>query len=145
MKRFATACFPALVMVLTMSLAACGSQPKPGDVAVYDGIGADEEITLAGTEPFWSMVIAHGVLTYSTPENIDGVRTTVNRFAGNGGLGLSGTLNGQALQIAVTPGDCSDGMSDRTYPFTATVTLGETMLTGCGYTSEHRFRGEENP
>ena len=27
MKRFATVCFPALAMVLAMSLAACGSQP----------------------------------------------------------------------------------------------------------------------
>jgi uncharacterized membrane protein len=122
-----------------------GSQPKPGEVEVFDGIGKNEEITLVGTEPFWNMGIEGVTLTYTTPDNMAGTTATVTRFSGNGGLGFSGTLDGQELQIAVTPGDCSDGMSDRTYPFTATVTLGETMLTGCGYTSEHEFRGEENP
>jgi len=132
---------------LAFLLAACGtgSQPKPGEVERYDGIGEAETIKLTGTEPFWGMTISGGMLTYTTPENIGGSTAAVIRFSGNGGLGFSGTLDGQALQVAVTPGDCSDGMSDRIYPFTATVTLGETMLTGCGYTGNHPFRGEENP
>jgi len=128
-------------------LVACNpsSQPKPGDVAVYDGIGESETVKLLGTEPFWSMTIEDGMLTYSSPENIEGSHAAVTRFAGNGGLGFSGALEGQSLQIAVTPGDCSDNMSDRSYPYVATITLGETMLTGCGYTSSHPFVGEENP
>ena len=140
MKKLALICLPVM-------LAACSQsgQPKPGEVAVYDGIGESETVTLLGTEPFWNMQVEHGMLTYSTPENMAGSHAAVTRFAGNGGIGYSGTLDGQDLHIAVTPGDCSDGMSERTYPFVATITLGKTMLTGCGYTSEHDFKGEEHP
>jgi len=132
---------------LSAMLAACSQngQPKPGDVPNYAGVGESETIHLLGTEPFWSMQIEHGMLTYTTPENMDGSNAAVTRFAGNGGLGFSGTLDGKLLQIAVTPGDCSDAMSDRTYPFVATVTLGDEMLTGCGYSSAHPFSGEEHP
>lgn len=132
---------------LAAILAACGSgsQPKPGDVPAYDGISASETIHLSGTEPFWSITIEGDRLTYATPDNIGGSVTSVTRFAGNGGLGLSGTLEGAALQIAVTPGECSDGMSDRAYPFTATITLGDAMLEGCGYTNAQPYSGEETP
>lgn len=134
-------------LTLAILLTACGqgSQPKPGEVDIYDGIGEGEVVNLSGTEPFWSATIEGTQLAWLTPESPLAATATVTRFAGNGGLGFSATLEGQAFHAAVTPGDCSDGMSDRTYPFTATITLGETMLTGCGYTSEHPFRGEGNP
>lgn len=130
-------------------LAACS--PTSGDgitteeSAPYDGIGADEIITLAGTEPFWGITIANTVATYSTPENIEGSVFEVSQFAGNNGLGFSGKLDGADVTITVTPGECSDNMSDRTYPFTATVVLGEDNLTGCGYTDQQPFSGDEAP
>ena len=40
---------------------------------------------------------------------------------------------------------CSDTMSDRIYPYTATLSLGETMLLGCGYTSDEPFSGDPSP
>jgi uncharacterized membrane protein len=111
----------------------------------FDAIGADEVITLSGTEPFWSISIDGDNATYTSPENLDGSSFTVARFAGNSGLGFTGELDGAPVTIAVTQGQCSDGMSDRTYPFTATVEWGELKLEGCGHTDAQPFTGDETP
>lgn len=137
----------AVILALFAMAAACspGSDPIPGDVPAFDGIGEGETITALGTEPFWRAEITGSTMTYSTPENIDGTMIEVTRFAGNGGLGFSGRLGGAVLQMAVTPGKCSDQMSDRTYPFTVTLTIGETQLNGCAYTDKQGFEGGETP
>lgn len=130
-------------------LAACSAPSGDGitteESAPYDGIAAEEVITLSGTEPFWGITIVNDVATYSTPDNIDGTVFEVTRFAGNNGLGFSGKLDGADVTITVTPGECSDNMSDRSYPFTATVVLGEDNLVGCGYTDQQPFSGDEAP
>lgn len=137
--------------ILTMlgalgALASCSpSGEKPGDVPAFDGIAESEIITAVGNEPFWNAKIDGDTLVYSTPENIDGTKITISRFAGNGGLGLSGTISGEALLLAITPGECSDTMSDRTYPFTATLTIGDDQRNGCAYTDQQPFTGEEMP
>jgi len=134
--------------LLAGTLGACGANsdnPDPGEVAVFDAIGMDEGITTLGTEPFWNARIEGATLTYSTPEDLDGTLVTIERFAGNGGLGISGELYGSPLQLAITPGQCSDGMSDRIYPYTATLSLGGENLLGCAYTDTQGFSGEENP
>lgn len=135
------------VMVLAMGLVGCGSgsTPVPGDVPRYDGIAEGETIKLLGNEPYWGAKISDGTMVYSTPENIDGVSIPVTRFAGNGGLGFHGEWGGGPVQVAVTPGECSDGMSDRDYPFTATVKIGGADLVGCGYSDSHPFTGDEAP
>ncbi|WP_233998221.1 COG3650 family protein [Erythrobacter sp. QSSC1-22B] len=111
----------------------------------YDGIAADETIRFTGTEPFWGGESAGGTLTYSTPETIDGRTISVERFAGNNGLSIAGELDGAAFDLVVTPGDCSDGMSDRTYPFVATLQIGEETRFGCAWTDRRSFEGSEAP
>ena len=61
----------AVGLALAMSLVACGqeSQPKPGEVDVFGGIGEGEVIRLLGTEPFWSATIEGARLNWLTPEN----------------------------------------------------------------------------
>lgn len=115
------------------------------DNEAYDGIAENEKITLVGNEPFWNIKIDGDTAGYSTPENIDGTDFTVSRLAGNNGLSFSGELDGESVIIMVTPGACSDTMSDRDYPFTATVEIGSTMLNGCGYTDVQPFTGDESP
>ncbi len=45
----------------------------------------------------------------------------------------SGTTDsGQTLVLTLIATECSDGMSDRLYPLTARVELGEETLNGCG-------------
>lgn len=127
-----------ILAALTLALAACGSsQPAPGEVERFDAIGDDEPITVFGTEPFWRASVAGSQLDWSTSENAQGTRIAITRFRGNGGLGLSGQLDGEALHIAITPGRCEDAMSDKRYSLVATVRLGERRLLGCAYTPSH--------
>ena len=115
------------------------------DAEPYAGIGEDEALHFTGTEPFWGGEVADGTLSYSTPENIEGTEIAVERFAGRNGLSFSGTLDGQDFDMAVTPGACSDGMSDRTYPFTVTLQVRGEQRQGCAWTDAQSFTGPENP
>ena len=138
-----------LTLALSLALAACNSGPDadlPGnatDDQPFAAIGKDETIRLVGTEPFWGGDIAHGMLTWSTPEDIDGQRVPVTRFAGRGGLSFSGELDMRELDIAITPASCSDGMSDRTYPYVATVQLGDQQFHGCAWSETESYSGGE--
>ena len=60
-------------------------------------------------------------------------------------MGFSGTLDGKPLAATLTPGECSDGMSDRRFPFVATIALEGTTLQGCGYTTAQPFTGDPAP
>lgn len=109
----------------------------------FSQIAEDEAVRITGTEPFWGGEVSNGELTYTTPENSDGTVVPVSRFAGRGGLSFSGEMNGKALTLAVTPGACSDGMSDRTYPFVVTLRIGDDLRNGCGWTKTHPWSGAE--
>jgi uncharacterized membrane protein len=129
-------------------LAACS--PVRGGIdpsgQTFDAIGPTEVISLIGTEPFWNVRIADGAATYANPEHPDGHPPfAVTRFAGNNGLGFSGTFSGAAFTATLTPGECSDGMSDRTYPYIATVAIADRTLSGCGYTDKQPFAGDPTP
>ena len=154
---------PIAFALTTLLLAACESGPEapaaqpraaettvgvPGDraeIAPYAAITHDEVLRFTGTEPFWGGNVTGGTLTYSTPEDQDGTEIAVERFAGRGGLSFSGTLDGANFEMAVTELECSDGMSDRTYPFTVTLEIGEDRRNGCGWTERRRFEGPEHP
>ncbi len=140
-RRFAPA-------ALALLLAAChgggasdgsGIADQPG--TAFDAVRADETLRFTGTEPFWGGSVTGERLVWQTPEDQEGTEIAVRRFAGNHGLGFSGTLGGAAFDMAVTPGACSDGMSDRSYPLTVTVTLGKEMRTGCAWTDRRPFTG----
>jgi uncharacterized membrane protein len=119
-----------------------GIDPK-GEV--FAAVAPQEVVTLTGTEPFWNLVIDQGEGVWTTPDNQPGTRFAVTRFAGNNGLGFTGTLNAQPLTATLTPGECSDGMGDRRFPFVATIALGGETLEGCGYTTSQPFTGDEAP
>lgn len=127
---------------------AAGEPAVPGDsrsTEPYDGIAPDEVLHFTGTEPFWGGEISGATLTYSTPEDQDGTQIAVERFAGRGGLAFGGRHGGREFEMLVTPGACSDGMSDRTYPFTVTLQVGGEMRNGCGWTEAQPFEGPEHP
>lgn len=139
-----------LIAAALLGLAACHSAPttKPDESATthtFNGIGPNETVYFTGTEPFWGGEAKDGTLTYTTPENQQGATFPATRFAGNSGLGFSGTLEGKSFDMAVTRGVCSDGMSDRTYPFTATLRIGEEQRNGCAWTDTHSFTGQQKP
>lgn len=132
----------ALLLAAACTPAGDGIDP---DGKAFDAVGPEETVTMLGTEPFWNVTITGERARYSDPEQPEGLAFTVTRFSGNGGLGFSGTLEDKALTATLTPGDCSDGMSDRTFPFVATIALGGETLRGCGYTTGQPYadQGEE--
>jgi uncharacterized membrane protein len=139
---------PHLFLIAAAALfAAC----TPGNDAIdpqgetFSAVAPDEAITLTGTEPFWNAQIKADAAVWTTPDNPDGTRFAVTRFAGNNGLGFSGTLDGAPFTATLTPGVCSDGMSDSSYPYVATIALGEGTLRGCGYTDRQPFTGPAAP
>ncbi len=143
----------ACLIAAITGLAACQQDAGSGanvpgggkPTAAYDGIAQGDTVRFTGTEPFWGGSISGSMLTYSTPKNPDGQTFSVERFAGNGGLGFTGKMDKAAFNMAVTPGNCSDGMSDRTYPFVVTLQLGEETRNGCGWTDSQPFKGDANP
>lgn len=132
-------------------LAACTETPGEisRDATPFNEVEEAATISALGTEPFWGLKVepvdGGYQATFSSPDTPDGEVSTVTRFAGNNGLGFSGERDGEAVSLALTPGDCSDAMSDRTYPYTATLLMGETTLYGCAYTSDEPYTGEEAP
>lgn len=140
---------PITILAATAGLAGCsgsnGQGPDAAATGTFDGIAAAETVHYTGTEPFWGGAAGGGIATYSTPEYPDGSEFAVERFSGNNGLGISGSLDGAPFDLTVTPGECSDGMSDRTYPFTATLMVGDEQRFGCAWTDSQPFGEREMP
>ncbi len=105
----------------------------PGDSTSnepFSAIAASEVLRFVGTEPFWGGELKADTLTFTSPGNPQGVDIAVKRFGGRNGMGLSGTFDGQAVDMTITPGACSDGMSDRQFPFTVMLKLGGETRQG---------------
>lgn len=88
-----------------------------------------------GTEPGWFAEVAGGETSALHAQLDYGERTLhVERLRRTAdGAGFSGTAgDGSAVSLRVTEGDCSDGMSDQTYPARAELEVGGQALSGCG-------------
>ncbi|CDO35744.1 MULTISPECIES: COG3650 family protein [Novosphingobium] len=135
-------------LLASLLLAGCqsGASNVPGDSndhKPWSGIGKDEVVHFLGTEPFWGGHAEGTLLTYTTPENPEGETITVSRFAGRGGLSFSGNLSGGEMTLAITPGECSDGMSDAAYPYGVTLRIGNEVRQGCAWTKGNPRTGGE--
>lgn len=137
----------AVMVLLGALVTACAPTGNTAgeDADIFADIEPGERIEFTGTEPFWGGHAEGGMLTYTTPEKLGGRSFPVERFAGNNGLGLSGTLDGQAFDMTVTPGECSDAMSDRSYPYTVTLQIGDETRLGCAWTQDEPFSGPQVP
>lgn len=97
--------------------------PAPAPVAnPFQG-----DLNALGTEPFWALEIRETSLKFTRPDAPDVT-------APNPGPKLEpgkAVWPAQGLVITLTEGQCSDGMSDRTYPWFAEVTVGIDMYKGC--------------
>jgi uncharacterized membrane protein len=86
------------------------------------------DLNLTGTEPFWGVQIRKDRITLTRPDHPD-ISTR------NPGVSISGetaSWNAGEMTITLKPADCSDGMSDRRYPYAAEVKVGNEVLKGCG-------------
>ncbi|RJF91413.1 META domain-containing protein [Sphingomonas cavernae] len=115
--------------VAALLLAACSPTPPAGD-APPPVVGNYRAI---GTEPGWTVTITPGQIEYLgnygettivTPRPEP--RATFN------GHRYEAKTEAHSLVVDITHGQCSDGMSDRTYPDTVMVIADGKTVKGCG-------------
>ena len=114
---------PALGSLFALSACVPAAEPPQSP-----GSGAGSYMAL-GTEPGWTLEITPGLLNY------DGDYGDTKIVVANPGARPS--FNGeryvtQRLTVDITHGECSDGMSDRRYRDTVTVTADGQTVKGCG-------------
>ncbi|WP_269715257.1 COG3650 family protein [Caulobacter sp. NIBR2454] len=110
------------------------SEQAPAPLAVPDAVDA------LGTEPFWAVMVDADQIALTRPDHppATGPNSGPTRTAT---FARWETKTGQGkLKLTVTAGPCSDGMSDRTYPFSAQAVIAGRTLKGCA--AEAGARGE---
>lgn len=105
------------LLVPLLALAGCATVPASGE----------EPYRALGTEPFWSITVADGRMTYDTPEGGFSVRAPRPRETGGGRI-----YETRRITLHIRHGECSDGMSDRRYAQTVRAVVDGRELDGCG-------------
>lgn len=142
----------ASVFTGLLGLAACGQEaaepvaaPEVKAPVELAGVKLEQSLAAMGNEPFWSVDIEPAGLTYKP---MDGETFTVGHdgpeVTGNVAVWTGQTAGGQKLVVTVTGTDCSDTMSDRTYPLTARVEVDDKILVGCAASKEALQRAGES-
>jgi len=130
----------ALLLSSLALLAGCSPSGEPAAPpaaeapaeATLGGVDLNQPLRALGTEPFWGVEITPSAMIYT------GVDRDPQR-AVNPGPVVQGTTaiytaetdDGTTMVVTLIATECSDGMSDRVYPLTARVELGEVTLNGC--------------
>ena len=142
------------ITLAALLLAACQAEPVANDV-VQENAGNAEVVTTApansaeaapavppevepaqryrftGTEPFWGGTIDGTTILYKTPDDLAGQTITASVAKEGGETRYSGELDGKPFIIKLTPGTCSDGMSDTVYPLHAVLAVHGEARQGC--------------
>lgn len=153
---------PLIAAAAVLALAACkpaGEAPAPGGETPapapapepikpeLNGIDLTQDLRAVGTEPFWAVEMTKAELKLSGVDIAEtkGPNAGPQMTVGQADWSAT-TAEGKTLKITLTGKDCSDGMSDRTYPLTAVVMHGETTYNGCAATvaALDRTRGQES-
>lgn len=133
----------ALAAVSTLALSACSQaeepappSPAPEPAPVLGGVDLTRPVRALGTEPFWSVELTGTEMIYTTPEPPEQRAPQPKPVVqGTTATYETKTAGGTPLSVTLVATECSDGMSDRTYPLTAMVRIGETSLNGCAASS----------
>ena len=125
--------------LLALGLAACQTYPadrygqgpygypEPPPYEPYQPVRQGDYRAI-GTEPFWDLTIGSDLLFNDRGNNI-----SVAEPAPPAQRGFAGeSYFGRRLSVNVVHSRCSDGMSDRSYPDTVTVTVDGRLYRGCG-------------
>ncbi|HEU4992896.1 MAG TPA: hypothetical protein VFT52_10460, partial [Luteimonas sp.] len=91
-----------------------------------------------GNEPFWSVQARGGTLVFTTPDDQAGVTLLGRRVPSLVGTVILGSGPKGEFHFGVTPGKCSDGMSDRSYDFASTFIYDGVTYKGCAEPVEAR-------
>lgn len=94
-------------------------------------------MTCFGTEPFWSIALGSDGLRWSTPDGQPQDLKLVEEKTANEGyfLSASGAKGQDSYNLTITKEYCSDGMSDRSYGYSARLFLaspeGNNLMRAC--------------
>jgi uncharacterized membrane protein len=119
-----TACSPEISEV---EPAAASESLTTAEATALNGVALDQPLRILGTEPFWAITADDTDVLLERPD------AAPQHFTPSGFhvTGDQAELRSTTLSIVLTPGPCSDGMSDRQYPLSAEVRLDDAMLEGC--------------
>jgi len=134
----------ALAAASALALSACSQGDEapapaaeaPAPAPILAGVNLDQPVRALGTEPFWSLEFTGTELVYSTPEPPE-LRAPQPKPVMQGTVATyeASTADGVAVKATLSATECSDGMSDRTYPLTAIIEIGGETRTGCAASS----------
>lgn len=142
-----------LALIAPLALAVACSQEPPQEAAttpapetptVLGGVDLGQPLRAIGTEPFWAVEIRPDALVYSgldRPEQRASNPEPV--IQGTTAVYATATGAGTTLVVTLIDTDCSDGMSDRTYPLAARVEIGEETLNGCAASVDFLMNTDE--
>lgn len=142
----------AALSVLVLAGCSPAEEPAPSPepaapAAVLGGVELAGPLRAIGTEPFWSVELTGTEMVYTSTEPPgQRARQPEPVVQGTTATWESETADGTRLKVTLIATECSDGMSDRTYPLTAMVTVGDLALTGCAAsTAAITSSGESGP
>ena len=127
-------------------IAACGeTKASPTSSPSASGVSAcliqdGERLSVVplrgvGTEPSWAVQIEGRCVTYSHPDDQQGTRVWTRYTASATGGTWIDALDGRHFILRTRAQfGCSDGMSDRRYPFAVELTVGGEQRSGCADT-----------
>jgi uncharacterized membrane protein len=128
-----------LAALSVLALAACSREPEtpapgpaPEPAPTLAGVDLTRPVRALGTEPFWGVDLTGTEIVYSgadrpeqrAPQPKPVLQGTTATFE-------AVTSAGNPISVMLAATECSDGMSDRTYPLSAIVRIGGETLTGC--------------
>lgn len=121
------------------------SAPAPAEPeAVLGEVILTEPLRALGTEPFWAVNIDGDGLVYSGVDRPEERAPNAGpQMAGTTAMWSGQTDQGRVLSVTLIETPCSDGMSDRTYPLTARVEIGEELLNGCAASVDFLMNTDE--
>lgn len=130
--------FAIMLTVLNVGCSAEGareSQDSSAPAVTLDSTTAGilaEPLRALGTEPFWALDVDSSGLRFITPEDTSGIRLPPIAATIVADTVLwSGQTERAAIEARVWAEKCSDGMSDREYPYTSRVIIAGTTYRGC--------------
>ena len=108
-----------------LALSACLSAPPPPPLTPNPPGGV---YRATGTEPFWGLTIDERQMVFTLSGSQPVAQPTPRVI-----IGFAGEIyQTPRLNVNIVHKQCSDGMSDRTYPDTVQVTVDGQRFNGCG-------------
>lgn len=116
--------------------------PAPAPVA-DPGAEFKVDFSARGNEPFWAVDIKGSSIVLTRPDAPAVTATNAGLAATDNQAIWTAQAGATPVTVTITKGDCSDGMSDLKYGYSAQVVWGAETLKGCAFpTAEEPREGQ---